>query len=482
MNELIKKECKNLYNRFIQKLRFSLTFKITLVYALKTISILMFLGICIIAGFVVFNGWNAQKNMKRNFYMVSDYLKDSPTSYEKTIQKVAQLDQFSITVFDPAGNILYSTEKDTTFEVFYNNEEIVGVWDINDHYMIVRDNDPTHYIGYSMILKEETRWNGNPVQIQIKSKMIKESTSLIIIVLLLIIVDIFLVLSVIASGAKSSRKILKPIESMTQTVENITINELNTRLDISGSQDELKDLARTFNNMLDRIQKSYEQQNQFVSDASHELRTPIAVIQGYTDLLDRWGKKDESILEESLTAIKEESENMKELVEKLLFLARGDKNTQKIEKKYFYLNKLIDEIVKETRIIDEDHNIQNPQNDEVEINADPRLIKECLRIFIDNCIKYTPKGGEIKIESIDKENKVQILIQDTGIGIPKEDLPYILNRFYRADKSRTKETGGTGLGLSIASWIIQKHSGTMTIESQVDVGTRVIINLPKHGG
>ena len=207
------------------------------------------------------------------------------------------------------------------------------------------------------------------------------------------------------------------------------------------------------------------------------------MIQGYTDLLHRWGKKDENILDESLTAIKEETENMRDLVEKLLFLARGDKDTQKVEKKDFYLNELIDDIVKETKIIDDTHEIISHKNQEILINADPRLIKESLRIFIDNSIKYTPRGGSIKIESVLGEKEIQISIEDTGIGIPKKDLPHIFSRFYRVDKSRTKGidgTGGTGLGLAIASWIIQRHGGRIDVESQVNIGTKVMINLPRY--
>ena len=153
-------------------------------------------------------------------------------------------------------------------------------------------------------------------------------------------------------GSKASKKMLLPIKDMTKTTKAISINALETRLNVSISHDELKDLAETINKMLDGIQTSYEQQNQFVSDASHELRTPIAVIQGYANMLYRWGKDDKEVLEESITAIKSEAEDMQQLVEKLLFLARSDKNTQKIEKKSFYINELVDEIIKETKLID----------------------------------------------------------------------------------------------------------------------------------
>jgi two-component system, OmpR family, sensor histidine kinase ArlS len=230
--------------------------------------------------------------------------------------------------------------------------------------------------------------------------------------------------------------------------------------------------------MLDRIQNSYDIQNRFVSDASHELRTPIAVIQGYANLLDRWGKEDKEVLEESITAIKSEAESMKILIEKLLFLARSDKNTQKVEMSEFEIDILIDEILKETKMIDTRHEIINEKNEVIKIIADKNLLKEALRIFMDNSIKYTPQGGSIKLNSYIKDRNLIIEIADTGIGISKEDLSHIFDRFYRADKSRGKESGGTGLGLSIAKWIILKHKGSIEVQSRLGFGTKINISLP----
>jgi signal transduction histidine kinase len=283
---------------------------------------------------------------------------------------------------------------------------------------------------------------------------------------------------ILGIGSKMSKKLLLPVKKMTDAVKNISLQNMNTRLNISGSKDELKDLAITFNEMLDRLQDSYEIQNRFVSDASHELRTPIAVIQGYANLLDRWGKEDKAVLDESVTAIKSEAENMKNLIEQLLFLARSDKNTQKIEMSEFQVQEIIDEVIKETKMIDSTHNIINEKNEQLKIVADKNLLKQALRIFIDNSIKYTPEGGNIKLNSYSKGRSLVIEIDDTGIGISKEDLPHIFDRFYRADKSRTKESGGTGLGLSIAKWIILKHKGSVEVQSRPHYGTKICLRIP----
>jgi signal transduction histidine kinase len=317
------------------------------------------------------------------------------------------------------------------------------------------------------------------IYIQFASSTIEVSRYLGILLFVIFATDIIFITLILGIGSKMSKKLLFPVKKMTETVNQVSLQDLNTRLDVKGSKDELKDLAKTFNDMMDRIQKSYEQQNRFVSDASHELRTPISVIQGYANLLDRWGKEDKSVLEESITAIKSEAENMKDLVEKLLFLARSDKNTQKVELTDFKLNELVEELIKETKLIDTKHKIINEYNEKVIINGDKKLLKEAFRIFIDNSIKYTPENGIIKINLYTKAKQLILEIEDTGIGISKEHLPHIFDRFYRADESRTKETGGTGLGLSIAKWIILKHKGNIEVQSKPGYGTRFIIILPR---
>ncbi|MBS4007625.1 MAG: HAMP domain-containing protein [Clostridium sp.] len=285
------------------------------------------------------------------------------------------------------------------------------------------------------------------------------------------------ILVIIFVGSRVSRRLLAPIKTMTQTVQEISFNQLDRRLNVKGSKNELKELAQTFNHMLDRIQKSVEQQNRFVSDASHELRTPISVIQGYANLLARWGKDDKKVLEESIAALQSESENMNHLIEELLFLAKEDSGTLKINLEKFKISEVINEILYETNLINSTHQFINEKNEDFFINADRKLLKEAIRILIDNSIKYTPEGGLIKLNSYIKHSKSVIIVEDNGIGISKEDLPHIFTRFYRADKSRAKESGGTGLGLSIAKQIIDNHKGKISVWSELNKGTIFRIEL-----
>ncbi len=295
----------------------------------------------------------------------------------------------------------------------------------------------------------------------------------------LLLLELFLLLGSIGGGARSARKVLRPIDEMARVTRNINASRLDTRLNLRGSQNELKDLAGTINDMLERIDTAYRSQIRFVSDASHELRTPIAVIQGYANLLDRWGKNDPQTLQESIAALKAESENMKELVEKLLFLARGDNNTLTLRMEPLYVDRLVRLLARETAMIDKSHTFRITCEDHLAVVADAQLLKQALRILIDNSIKYTPAGNEITIGcTADPDRMVRITVQDTGIGIPAADVPHVFDRFYRADESRTRATGGAGLGLSIAKWIVERHSGRIEVLSRQGFGTRMSILLP----
>ena len=241
---------------------------------------------------------------------------------------------------------------------------------------------------------------------------------------------------------------------------------------------ELEGLETAVNKLMARMRDSYRQQARFVSDASHELRTPIAVIKGYADLLDRWGKTDEKILEESIEAIKSESDNMQHLVEQLLFLARGDSGRTPLNMTDFDLTEMMKEVWEESVMIDDAHTYCFEGGGEIPVRGDISLIKQAARILIENASKYTPEGGEIKLRSLVSDGHPAFSVQDSGIGINQSDIPHIFERFYRADDSRSKQTGGSGLGLAIAKWIVERHGGRFEVLSRKDIGTRITVILP----
>lgn len=240
---------------------------------------------------------------------------------------------------------------------------------------------------------------------------------------------------------------------------------------------ELQGIETAMNNLIGKMKENYRQQARFVNDASHELRTPIAVIEGYANMLSRWGKEDEKVLDESIAAIKHESENMKHLVEQLLFLARGDSGKTTLKYENISLNDMMQEIYEESLMIDEAHPYRFSKPDtEVIVQADPGLLKQAVRILIDNAAKYTKPGDEILLSvGRNEAYRPYLQVQDTGIGMTEKDVEHMFERFYRADEARNTE--GTGLGLSIAKWIVDKHRGKFEITSVTELGTRIRIVL-----
>ena len=287
-----------------------------------------------------------------------------------------------------------------------------------------------------------------------------------------------LFISIITRGQRNSAKLLAPIGHIANTAQQLTEKNLSMRINIAGTQNELRDLALLVNAMLDRIESAYNRQKQFVSDASHELRTPIAVLQGYANLLARWGKDAPDVRDEAISAILNETESMKELVENLLFLARHDKRTLKMEPHPFSLADLITEVIKETELIAVNYTIDRGVIEDAALNADRSQIKQAIRIFIDNALKYTPPGGYISLSSRVSAGQCRISVSDTGIGISKDDLPKIFDRFYRSDKARNMQGGGHGLGLSIARIIVSSHGGSINVRSKPGSGTTFSISLP----
>ena len=275
------------------------------------------------------------------------------------------------------------------------------------------------------------------------------------------------------------QKIVRPIKNIIRTTEKITTDDLNQRIEEPKQDDELKTLTQIINQMLDRLENSFENQSKFVSDASHELRTPLAIIKGYAEIIKKRRFADEEIFEESIDSIINETENMKNLVQKLLFLAKGEitkinTNFQIIEMKEF-----VQQIHTDTEVSSKSHKFYLEKNQEYKVEADVTLLQQAIRALIENAIKYSEENTNIYIESIIKDGKKGIVsIRDEGVGISEEDTKRIFDRFYRVDDSRTKATGGTGLGLAIVKRIVEIHKGEIEILSELGKGTKISIILP----
>ena len=294
------------------------------------------------------------------------------------------------------------------------------------------------------------------------------------------VVYIILTLFIIWESRRDNKRVFAPIKNLTEMARNLTVTNLHSeRLPVRGTEKELRELTQVFNDMLDRLELSYESQKQFVSNASHELRTPIAVIQGYSRMLSRWGSSDPEILNEAVEAIGDESKAMQELVEKLLFLSRHDRKTLKVQKEWFSMGEVVEDMVKETRMVTEQREIKASLIQNVSVYGDDQLLKQAIRVLIDNAIKYSDEGDTITIGCENKNGNCVLTVEDTGRGMKREDVDHMFERFYRSDDIRGK-IDGHGLGLSIARLIILAHAGTIKVRTQYTVGTSFTITLPRQ--
>ena len=290
-----------------------------------------------------------------------------------------------------------------------------------------------------------------------------------------------LILSTLGGRFMATRA-LKPVAEITSTAQDIAHGaNLSRRIPIPEVQDEIGNLARTFNEMMNRLEKSFIQVRQFSSDASHELRTPLTVLKGQSELvLSKPRSKAE--YQEVLSSNLEEINYMSRVLEDLLILSKGDEGKVSLEKEPVELGSIVEEVSRQGEIFADEKEVKIilAYLEPVTILGDAHRLKQMVWILLHNAVKFTPSVGEIKITLQDLDDTVYFTIRDTGIGIPEQDLPKIFDRFYRVDKARSRMDGGSGLGLSICKHIVDRHHGTVDVESKLGEGTKFKIRFPKY--
>ncbi len=274
---------------------------------------------------------------------------------------------------------------------------------------------------------------------------------------------------------------LKPVERIADIARGIGESDLSRRIDVE-TDDELGRLAATLNGMIGRLEEAFLKQRRFVADASHELRTPLAVIQAETSLvLEKPRAQDE--YRRSLELVAQEVDYMSEIVGKLLVLARSDAGFEPLNFQEVDVADLLSELSVDVEALAQEKGLRlslGPM-DGVTVTGDRVRLRQLFLNILDNALRYTPSGGAITGSVTRKDGQAVVSISDTGIGIAEEHLPFIFDRFYRADKVRTDGEGGTGLGLSIATSIAKMHGGTIEVASEVGAGTTFRILLPLAG-
>lgn len=283
----------------------------------------------------------------------------------------------------------------------------------------------------------------------------------------------------VLGGYWLARYSLRQVDVLTRAAQEITAHHLSVRLPMPPVNDEIARLTATLNDMIARLEQSFQQIQQFTSDASHELRTPLAILIGELELMLR----RQHTTEEYQTAIAsalEEVMRLSKVVEGLLELSRAESGQVSIETELVNFSDLVTEVCQDFSFLAEERSIALECNIQpfIQILGDRTRLRQVLINLLDNALKYTPAGGTVRVELRLEQPMVYLNVSDTGIGIPSEDLPYIFDRFYRVDKARSRKIGGVGLGLAIVRWIVEAHGGTITADSSEGVGTTFRVQLP----
>ncbi|HMT20179.1 MAG TPA: ATP-binding protein [Promineifilum sp.] len=277
--------------------------------------------------------------------------------------------------------------------------------------------------------------------------------------------------------ARLTSSVFQPLEDIATVARQITrADDLSRRVPHSSRTDEIGELAGAFNQTLERLERLFRSQQRFLADVSHELRTPLTSVRGNLDLMNRFGRYDA----ESMAVIQDEMERMSRLLGDLLLLARADTGGLPLRREPVELDNVLFEVYRQVRRIEKPVTVELVDVDQAIILGDEDRLKQLILNLVDNGIKYTQPGGAVRL-SLAKENGwARLVVSDTGIGIPAEDLPNIFDRFYRVDKARNRVQGGSGLGLAIVKWIVQAHGGGIQVDSTVGEGTTFRVSLPLY--
>ncbi len=284
----------------------------------------------------------------------------------------------------------------------------------------------------------------------------------------------------IGGGYLLMRGALRPVDEIRQKAAQITSRNLSARLPVVHTGDELERLATDLNRMIARLEESFLQINRFSADASHELRTPLTVLQGELEAIAQKGQSLPEDVRDTIGSALEETHRLAKIVESLLAISRLDAGEARVQPVRLDFAELARTTADQMKLLAEEKRISLTSNGScpVEVEADPSRLKQVVVNLLDNAIKYTPEGGNVSISVTQRDGHAVLEVADSGLGISADDLPHVFERFYRADKARSRQMGGTGLGLSIVRSICLAHGGQVTVNSTEGRGSLFRVELP----
>jgi len=279
-------------------------------------------------------------------------------------------------------------------------------------------------------------------------------------------------------GMYFTERLLRPLKEIAAVAVRITsTDDLSLRVPERERRDEIGSLAAVINQTLRRLQKMFRTQRRLLADVSHELRTPLTTIRGNIDLIQRHGLEDGR----GLDIVQDELGRMTRMVNDLLLLARSDSGNRAARDNPVQLDGVLLNVVRQVSVNRNDVEIAVASLDQITVSGDEDRLRQLILNLVENAVKFSRSGGHVVVSLVATDHRCILTVADDGPGIPKEALPYVFDRFFTLDQSRSKEPGGTGLGLSIAESIAKTHGGTISVESEVGQGTTVNVNLPLRG-
>uniref|UniRef100_Q01RB1 histidine kinase n=1 Tax=Solibacter usitatus (strain Ellin6076) TaxID=234267 RepID=Q01RB1_SOLUE len=290
-----------------------------------------------------------------------------------------------------------------------------------------------------------------------------------------------LLIAASAGGYWISRRALAPVDEISRAAQRISIENLTDRLQVPQTGDQLQRLSETLNEMLSRLEASVRRMTQFTADASHELRAPVSLIRTTAEVAALKRDRPASEYLEALDGIQEEAERTSQVVDSLMLLARTDSGKEMLDCVPVDACAVVREAAEQGERLAQNRGVEfsiDVPNSSIRIQADAEALRRALLILMDNAAKYTPSGGSIKVAVASRDGFAQASVSDTGIGIASQDMPHLFDRFWRADKARSREQGGAGLGLSIAKWIVDMHGGSISVQSEPGKGSVFTIQVP----